>query len=73
MIFTWSFHDGLAIVVSSCIGCLIAGIYIVFALIVLIIPGVTDPDDYILGALRLYVEIARLFYYTLIILGKKKK
>lgn len=56
----------------SCLGCLIAGIYIVFALLMLIIPGMTDYDDYILGALRLYVEIVRLFYYMLILLGDKK-
>eukprot|EP00806_Schmidingerella_arcuata_P000856 Macronucleus_1772.p1 GENE.Macronucleus_1772~~Macronucleus_1772.p1 ORF type:complete len:266 (+),score=27.70 Macronucleus_1772:1-798(+) len=72
VILTWSFNDQWWIVGSSVLCCLVTGIYIVFALIIIIIPGVTDKDDYILGALRLYMEIARLFYYVLIILGDRK-
>ena len=64
--------DRWMIVGYSCLVCVISGIYIIFALLMLIIPGMTDKDDYILGALRLYIEIARLFMYVLIILGDKK-
>ena len=73
-IFTWAYGvmDRWMIVVYSCLVCVISGIYIIFALLMLIIPGMTDKDDYILGALRLYIEIARLFMYVLIILGDKK-
>ena len=71
-IFTWSFADRWMVVAISLGICVCTGIYIVFALLVIIIPDVTDKDDYILGALRLYMEIARLFYYVLIILGDRK-
>ena len=50
----------------------IAGAYIMFALLFIIVPGIEDRDDYILGALRLYLEIARLFYWLMRILGEKK-
>ena len=48
------------------------GIYIILILMMIIIPEVTDPEEYILYSFRLYIEIARLFFYLLIILGKKK-
>lgn len=50
----------------------VSGAYVIFALLFIIVPGITDKDDYILGALNLYLEIARLFYWLLVILGEKK-
>ena len=70
-IFTWSFRDRWWIVMSSCLVIFVTGIYIMFTMLMIIIPEITSKEDYILAALRLYVEIARLFYYVLIILGKK--
>ena len=52
--------------------CVIVGAYMVFAMLAIIIPDITDKEDYILAALRIYLEIARLFFYILMILGKKK-
>jgi len=56
----------------GCIMCLLAGAYIMFALLFIIVPGLEDRDDYIMGALRLYLEIARLFFWLMEILGEKK-
>jgi len=72
MFLTWTFNDLAMILGLSLTIIVIVGGYIVFALLFLIIPGVTDKDDYILAALRIYIEIARLFLYILIILGKRK-
>lgn len=72
MLFTWSFRDEKMIILSSVLMCIVVGAYIIFALLAIIIPEVTDREDYILAALRLYIEIVRLFFYLLIILGKKK-
>ena len=65
--------DKAAVFGISCVMCLVSSAYIMFALLFIIIPGFEDQDDYILGALRLYLEIARLFYWLMKILGKKKK
>jgi FtsH-binding integral membrane protein len=32
-------------------------------------PGLMDYDDYILGALNLYLDIVRMFIYLLMLLG----
>jgi len=34
--------------------------------------GLIPWDDYILGAIRLYVDLIRMFLYILALLGKKK-
>ena len=49
-----------------------AGIYIIIDLIMIMIPGGFDLDDYILAALMLYIDIIRLFFYILIAFGSKK-
>ena len=72
MILTWSFRDSTLMMVSSMLMVVIVGIYIVAVLLLILIPDAMDKDDYILGALRLYVELVRLFFYMLVILGKKK-
>ena len=69
---TWSFRDSRMVFASSLIMCAVSGAYIVFALLAIIIPEVTDREDYILAALRLYLEMVRLFLYILILLGNKK-
>ena len=58
-----------------CLGVLmlaISGIFIIFDLLLIIIPGAVDKEDYIMAALNLYLDIARLFYYILILFGEKK-
>ena len=52
--------------------CVVSGGWVMFALLFIILPGVEDKDDYILGAMRLYLEIARLFFWLLKAMGKKK-
>ena len=72
IVFMYSPKDKAAVFVISMLMCLIAGGYIMFALFFIIVPGIEDKDDYILGALRLYLEIARLFFWLMKILGEKK-
>ena len=67
MLFTWSVNDPALIFATSLIMILVVGVYIVFALLMIVIPEVTDKEDYILAALRLYLEIVRLFFYILIV------
>ena len=71
-VFGFGVSDKALVVGISCAMLVISGAYVIFALLFIIVPGVTDKDDYILGALNLYLEIARLFYWLLIILGEKK-
>ena len=64
------------VVLYAGLECIIAGAYIIIDLYMLMAPkdaGGFDLDDYILGALCLYVDIMRLFLYLLILLGKRKK
>ena len=49
--------------------CLVSGIFIVFDLTVILIPGVADKEDYILHALGLYLDVVRLFVNLLILLS----
>ena len=71
MVFFGGFKDYTQQLVLSLLVCAITGIYIIFDLVVIILPGVADKDDYILYALNLYVDIARLFMHLMIILGKR--
>ena len=64
--------DKTAVFVISMVMCVIAGGYIMFALFFIIVPGLEDKDDYIMGALRLYIEIARLFFWLMQLLGKRQ-
>jgi len=72
IVFSFAVKDKALVIGISCGMLVISGAYVMFALLFIIIPGITDKDDYILGALRLYLEIARLFYWILKLLGKKK-
>jgi len=72
MLVTWNFRDSNLVIVSSMLSVVIVGFYIMMVLLMIILPGAMDKDDYILAALRLYLELVRLFFYLLVILGKKK-
>ena len=54
------------------IGVLITGFYILIDLVQIMTPAVVSYDDYILGAMLLYIDIIRMFIYILAILGKSK-
>lgn len=71
MVFFGGFKDYTTQLVMSLLVCAITGVYIIFDLLVIILPGVADKDDYILYALNLYIDLARLFMHLMIILGKK--
>jgi len=70
--FGFGIKDKALVLGISCLMLVISGAYVMFALLFIIVPGLEDKDDYILGALRLYLEIARLFYWMMKILGEKK-
>ena len=57
----------------SCLGVLISGCYILFDLLKIMTPDVVSFDDYILGALNLYIDLVRLFIYLLRIFASAKK
>jgi len=71
-LFSFGFKDKALVLGVSCAMLLISGAYVMFALLFIIVPGIEDKDDYIMGALRLYLEIARLFFWIMKILGEKK-
>jgi len=54
------------------IGILVVGFYILIDLVQIMTPDVISYDDYILGAMMLYIDIIRMFLYILVILGKSK-
>lgn len=56
---------------ASC-GIFVAGIYILVDLLMIMTKGVYDLDDYIMGALNLYIDILRMFIYIVMLLGKRK-
>ena len=47
----------------------VVGFYILIDLVQIMTPSVISYDDYILGAMMLYVDIIRMFIYILMILG----
>ena len=60
------------VVSAWCIlGVLISGFYIVLDLVTLRDNRHFGYDDYILGALMLYLDIIRMFYYILVLISKK--
>lgn len=56
----------------ACFGVLITGFYILIDLVKIMTPDVISYDDYILGALMLYVDIVRLLLYLIMLFGKRK-
>lgn len=59
------------ILLYASLGIIGTGIYILVDLIIVMTPDALDMDDYILGALRLYLDITRMFLYILMIFGKR--
>lgn len=72
MVLTWNFTDKRLIFTISLLMVVISGIFIIFDLMMIIVPNAVDKEDYILAALNLYLDIARLFLNLLRILGEKK-
>ena len=69
----WNPKDKAVVISISVVMLVIVGAYVMFAPLFIIVPGMEDKDDYILGALRLYLEIARLFFWLMKLLGEKKR
>jgi hypothetical protein len=61
-----------AIALCAVFGILITGIYILIDLVQIMTPNVISHDDYILGAINLYIDLVRMFIYILALLAKKK-
>ena len=61
------------ILLYASLGIIDSGIYILVDLIVVMAPEESgiDMDDYILGSLRLYLDIVRMFLYILLIFGRR--
>lgn len=59
-------------VVWGVLGACGSGVYVIIDLIMVMIPGAINNEDYIMGALMLYADIMRMFLYILMIFGKKK-
>ena len=72
MVFTMQFQDKTLVFVLGVIMLAVSGIFILFDLLMIIVPGAVDKEDYILAALNLYLDIARLFY-ILVLFGEKKQ
>ena len=68
VLFFWGLSDW-DMLLMSCFGVLISGIYILIDLLKLMTPSVCSYDDYILGALMLYMDMVRMFIYILRILA----
>jgi FtsH-binding integral membrane protein len=54
------------------LGAIASGIYVLIDLILIMCPGAMSKDDYILGALMLYVDLIRMLIYIIMIFGKRK-
>ena len=59
------------IMLYASLGIIGSGIYILVDLIIVMSPEGIDMDDYIMGSLRLYLDIVRMFLYILMIFGKR--
>ena len=55
-----------------CGGIVVVGIYILIDLLMILEPGVMKTDDYIMGALMLYLDLVRMFLYILELMGTQK-
>ena len=73
MVFTMQFQDKTLVFVLGVIMLAVSGIFILFDLLMIIVPGAVDKEDYILAALNLYLDIARLLFNILVLFGKKKQ
>lgn len=73
IIFLYHPKDAAIVTAISLVMLVIVSGYVIFDLLFIIVPGIEDKEDYILGALRLYLDIARLFFWMMKLLGEKKK
>ena len=64
VIFFWGLGNW-DMIILSVFGVLFSGIYILIDLLKLMTPEVCSYDDYILGALMLYLDMVRMFIYIL--------
>ena len=60
------------LIVYAAIGALASGIFVLVDIVMIMVPGAMDMEDYILGALSLYLDIVRLFIYILMLFGKRR-
>lgn len=72
MLFFMNYKDPGQVMAVSIIVVIISGIFIIFDLLLIIVPSAIDKEDYIMAALTLYLDIARLFYHLMQIFGEKK-
>ncbi len=63
-------NDSFYLMLYSCLGVFFYGIYVIVDLYV--ITQRIEVDDYILGALTLYLDLITMFLHLLRILGNKK-
>ena len=72
VLFFWGLGDW-DMIILSVFGVLFSGIYILIDLLKLMTPEVCSYDDYILGAMMLYLDMVRMFIYILRIFAEAKK
>ena len=53
------------------IGVVLTGVYILVDLLMIMTPDAISHDDYILGAVMLYIDLVRMFLYMLILMAKR--
>ena len=70
MLFSFGLLPTWLTVVYASLGVVSAGIFILVDLL-MIQSEMMDYDDYIMGALNLYLDLMRMFIYLLMLLGKK--
>ena len=64
MCYTMKFDKEVLVVLTSLGMCAATGIYIIFDLVNVLLPELGHTDDYVLGTICLYLDVARCFYYT---------
>ena len=64
--------EGWVFAVYCILGIIMVGAYIIIDLLMIMSPGSFDQDEYILGAMNLYIDLVRVFVYILALLGSKK-
>ena len=68
-LFSGGYISDSSLIVYGAMGMIGSGLYVMMDLILVLTPGAFDMDDYILGALMLYIDIIRAFLYILMIFG----
>lgn len=68
----FGYYSSFYFAIWSTLGFGIAGLCIFIDVIIIQIQGAVSPDDYIRGALMLYIDLMRLLYYLLLICGSRR-